>query len=339
MKAQLRNHVAALFLLAPAAVTLTALPSAVTAQPASPQVDSFQVASDNGLQPGSRLRFTLEGTPHARARIRIEGVRNPIPLAETSRGVYTGRYVVSRNDRVDEDSRIRAVLRRGNQTVAANYNFPPDIGNVASAPPPPADLRIERFDIAAVDRIEPGAELRFTLDGAPGARAVVDLPGIERNVRLREVRPGHYEGNYTLRTSDRLELREPVVARLRAGDRIVTASLAHPFVAAGPANVPIQILSHSNNAQVQGSETHVRGRTAPFATVQVRVDAVPPVIGQFGVAQRVFAQTLQADRSGHFDFSFDSPFPVPGTRYDISMVANKAEVTTEARLTLFQRQG
>ncbi len=339
MKAQLRNHVAALFLLAPAAATLTALPSIATAQPASPQVDSFQVASDSGLQPGSRLQFTVEGTPHARATIRIQGVSNPIPLAETSRGVYRGRYVISRNDRVDEDSAIRAILRRGNLTVAANYNFPPDIGNVASAPPPPAELRIERFDMATVDRIEPGAELRFTLDGAPDARAFVDLPGIARDIRLREIRPGHYEGSYTLRISDNLDMRQPVVARLRAGDRVVTASLGHPLVAAGPADVPIQILSHSNNAQVQGSETHVRGRTAPFATVQVKVDAVPPLVGQFGVARRVFAQTLQADGNGHFDFSFNSPFPVPGTRYDISMVANKADVTTEARLTLFQRQG
>jgi hypothetical protein len=266
-------------------------------------------------------------------------VRNAIALAETSRGVYTGRYVIARDDRVGEDSAIRAILRRGNLTVAANYNFPPDIGNVASAPPPPAELRIERFDMATVDRIEPGAELRFTLEGAPGAMAFVDLPGIERNVRLREIRPGHYEGRYTIRTSDNLDMRGPVVARLRAGDRIVTASLAHPMMAAGPANVPIRILSHSNNAQVQGGETHVRGRTAPFATVQVRVDAVPPVVGQFGVAQRVFEQTLQADANGHFDFSFNSPFPVSGTRYDISMVANKADVTTEARLTLYQRQG
>ena len=148
MKAQLRNHVAALFLLAPAAATLTALPSIVAAQPASPQVESFQVASDNGLQPGSRLHFTLQGTPHARASIRIQGVRNPIPLAETSRGVYSGRYVISRYDRVDEDSTIRAVLRRGNLTVAANYNFPLDIANVASAPSPAAP-RIERFNMAA----------------------------------------------------------------------------------------------------------------------------------------------------------------------------------------------
>jgi hypothetical protein len=340
MKAQLRNQVAALFLLAPAAATFVSLPSTVAAQPqpVTPQVYSFQVSSDHALDPGSRLQFRVEGTPHARASIRIAGVRESIPLNETARGVYTGRYIITRSDRIDEGSPIRAIVRNGNLTVAANYNFPPGLGNVAAAPPPPA-LRIERFHAATLDRLEPGAEIRFTLEGMPGAVAFVDLPGIANDVRLRETRPGHYEGSYTIRRTDDIDLSGPVVASLRAGDRIVTSQLDRPLVAAGPANVPIRILSHSNNGQVDGGQTHVRGRTAPFASVNVRVDAIPPVVGQFGVAQRVFSDTLQADANGNFDFSFSPSFTLPGTRYDISMTANKADVTTEARLVLYQRQG
>lgn len=336
MKAQLRNHVAALCLLAPAAaVTVAALPAAAVAQNPAPQVYSFDVDSDNGLAPGSRLRFRMEGTPGARAIVRIQGVEGPIPLAERSPGVYVGRYVINQNDDIDEDSRIRAVLRRGNLSTAASYNFPSGMGNLASAPP--QQLRIDRFHMAAQDRIEPGAELRFTLEGMPGAVAFVDLPGIERKVRLRETRPGHYEGTYTIRRAD--EFRSgPVVATLRAGDRVMTSTIAQPQLATAPAQVPIRILSHSNNAQIDG-QTHVRGRTSPFATVTVRVDAVPPIIGQFGVAQRVYSETLQADARGNFDFSFSSPMQIPGTRYDIAMSANKADVTSEARLVLFQRQG
>ena len=67
MKAQLRNHVAALFLLAPVAGALTALPSAAIAQAGSPEVSSLQVTSDHGLAPGSLLHFRLEGTPRAKA--------------------------------------------------------------------------------------------------------------------------------------------------------------------------------------------------------------------------------------------------------------------------------
>ncbi|HWJ95402.1 MAG TPA: hypothetical protein VNT33_11795, partial [Telluria sp.] len=66
---------------------------------------------------------------------------------------------------------------------------------------------------------------------------------------------------------------------------------------------------------------------------------VPPVVGQFGVAKELLQRQIQADASGNFEFTFNSPFPVPGTRYDVQLVAHKADVTNEARLTLFQRQG
>jgi hypothetical protein len=435
MKAQLRNQVAALFLLAPAAATFTALPATVLAQPATPEVRSLDVTSDNGVNPGSRLRFRLEGSPRAQASVRIRGVQASIPLREVERGIYVGRYTITRTDRIEEGAPIRASLRHGNRTGIASYTVPAGLTSVAVAPPPP-QLRIERFQAAGLERVEPGTELKFMIDGMPGAVAFVDLPGVANNVQLREVRPGHYEGSYTIRRSDNLNASAPLVANLRAGDRVVTANLAPPQpsadnrppiianlspregdtvnaagptvvsgnfedrggtgvdpasvrimlsgrnvtpeaqvtpqsftyraplppgrhtvdvtardragnavrrswsfdVASVPATVPIQVLSHANNGQVDGS-AHIRGRTAPFASVSVKVHAVPPIVGQFGVAQQVFSQTLQADANGHFEFSFTSPFTVPGTRYDISMVSSKADVTTEAKLVLYQRQG
>jgi hypothetical protein len=434
MKAQLRNQVAALFLLAPAALTFSALPSAALAQPATPEVRSLDVNSDNGVAPGSRLRFRLEGTPRAQASVRIRGVQTTIPLREVERGVYVGRYVITRADRIEADAPIRAILRHGNRTTTASYNVPEGLANVAVAPPPPPALRIEQFNVVTLDRLEPGAELRFSLDGAPGAAAFVDLPGVTNNIPLREVRPGRYEGAYTVRRADTIIMNAPVVGTLRMGDRTITANLAQPLVVTdnrppsvvglmpregesvvgGPAtvvsgrfedgrgsgvdpnsvrisisgrnvtpdaqvtpesftyrgalppgkhtvdvsardragntmrrswsfevaaaNVPLQILSHANNGQIVGNVAHVRGRTAPFASVNVRVQAAPPVVGQF-VAQQVLSQTLRADADGNFDFSFSSPFPVPGTRYDVTMVANKADITSEAHLILYQRQG
>ena len=435
MKAQLRNQVAALFLLAPAAVAFTALPASVLAQPATPEVRSLEVTSDNGVNPGSRLRFKLEGSPHAQASVRIRGVRSSIPLREVERGVYVGRYTIARSDRIEEGAPIRASLRHGNRTGSASYTVPAGLTSVAVAPPPPP-LRIERFQVMGLERVEPGTELKFMIDGMPGAVASVDLPGVPNNVQLREIRPGHYEGSYTIRRADNLNVSAPLVASLRAGDRVVTANLAAPppagdnrppvianlspregdtvnaagptvvsgsfedrggtgvdpasvrillsgrnvtpdaqvtaqsftlraalptgrhtvdvtakdragnavrrswsfDVASGPATVPLQVLSHSNNGQVDGSVTHVRGRTAPFASVNVKVHAVPPIVGQFGVAQQVFSQTMQADANGHFDFNFTSPFPVPGTRYEVLLVASKADVTSETRLVLYQRQ-
>jgi hypothetical protein len=357
MKAQLRNHVAALCLLAPAAATFMALPSAALAQLATPEVRALEVTSDGGINPGSRLRFVLRGSPGAQASVRIRGVDHSIPLNEVNPGLYMGRYVVTRADRIEEGNPIRAILRHGNRTVSANYTVPDALGHVAAAPP--QRLRIDRFDVAPVDRLAPGTELRFSLDGMPGAVATVALPGIGERVRMREVQPGHYEGSYTIRRSDNVNAPGRIVATLRDRDRTVTTQLAQPLLAAvqgrpgpiasgdfrdrprgqvipGPHGVPMQILSPPNNALVDANLTHIRGRTVPFAGVEIRAQAVP---GQNGGVQTVFEKFVRADANGHFEFDFFAPSPVPGTRYNVTMTARTPEAMSETHLVLFQRQG
>lgn len=343
MKAQLRNHVAAAFLLAPVALTFSALPATVAAQQAL-EVRSLEVQSDAGLAPGSRLRFRMEGTPRAQASVRIRGVQSSIALREIERGLYVGRYVVTRADRIEPGAPIRAALRNGNRTATAQYTVPNDIAGVAVAPQPqpqpqpvPQELRITRFIAQPVDSAEPGTVLSFQVEGAPGATmAYVDLPGIDQNARLREVRPGVYEGQYTLRRDDRLNLNGRVEANLRWGDRVATLNLDRPLVAA--TSLPLEITSHANNGVVDGDTVHVRGRTAPFARVDVRVMAAPPLVGQMFGPQQVFAESIQANDRGFFEFSFRSPVNVAGTKYDVNLVARKADMHTETRLVLFQRQ-
>src|SRR5947209_1218175 len=189
MKAQLRSTAFAMCLLAPLALTVSALPTAAFAQ-VTPEVQSFDMRSDGPLQPGARLRIRVEGTPHARAMVRVRGVRNPIALREIDRGVYVGRYVITRDDTIEPGAPIRAILRSGNRTAVAEYSVPSDVAAAQPAPvpvPAPAqELRIVRFMAAPIDSAEPGTVLRFTVEGTPGATmAYVDLPGIDNNVRLR----------------------------------------------------------------------------------------------------------------------------------------------------------
>jgi hypothetical protein len=286
------------------------------------------------------------------ASVRIRGVRESIALRETAPGVYVGRYTLKRVDRVGPDSEVRAMLRHGNRTDAANYELGEAMGTppVAVVPPPPParapdPLRIERFGMVPIDRIEPGAELQFSLEGMPGADASVDLPGVERDLRLRETRPGHYEGNYTIRRSDDFNPNRPMVATLRSGDRVVTANLnlqvarpgadnRPPNAAAGPAHVPIRILNHSNNDRVGSGPTLVQGQTVPNASVAVTVNAVAPVAN---LSQELLSRTLQADANGNFAFSFVPQFPIPGTRYDITLVSTRGNLRDDATLVLVQR--
>lgn len=351
MKAHLKNHIAAAFLLAPvAALTFTALPTAAVAQQAL-EVRSLEVTTDGAVVPGSRLRFRMEGTPRAEASVRVRGIRGSIALREVERGLYVGRYTVTTNDRIEPGAPIRASLRNGNRVAVAEYNVPDDVRNVARAPVAPVapvapaapaadDVRILRVNTWPAERLEPGAVLRFAVEGTPGARVWVDLPGIDQNVRLEEGRPGFYEGGYTLSRNDRLDARRPAVAHMRVGDRVATVNIDRPLVtAAAPVEVPIEIVSHPNNGTFEGDVANVRGRTAPFARVEVRVTAVPPLLGQFMGPQQVFAQTLQADARGFFELSFRSAMPIPGTKYDVDMTASKADVRREAHVVLYQRQG
>jgi hypothetical protein len=441
MNAYIRNQVAAIFILLPVAAALLALPASAMAQPAAPQLRSLQVTSDDGLNAGSELEFTVQGAPRARTHVRINGVQRNIPLKEASPGVYTGSYTIKRQDRISPANPIRIVMRVGNRNIAANYNFPASIANPpAVAPlPPVAVLKIERFTVVPVDKIEPGAELRFSLNGMPGGSAEIEIPGVNR-VPMREVRPGVYEAAYTIRRLDNLTPSRPIVATLRVGEQSVKTKLTQPLTAdarppvirnmsprdgeaimdratisvsgtfddaggvgvdpksvrillsgrddtadsditaqfftyranlspdrytvdvsardmagnavrktwgfdvvvpvgAVPVTVPLQVTSHANNAIIEGRTTVVQGRTAPGAVVDIKVYAIAPIASLFGVTQDVLTQKVQADANGNFSFSFAPQLPLPGTRYEVIMVSRKADLSTETKLVLFQKQG
>ena len=453
MNKQLRNYVTSAMLLLPAAVALVAVPTSAMAQPATPEVSSLDTDADAGLEAGSLLRFRLIGTPRVQASVRVRGLRDAVALRETTPGVYVGRYTLKRTDRVTPESEVRAVVRRGNRigaetfTLAETMNTAP-VAVVPPAPPVPAPLpalRIERFGMVPIERVEPGAELQFAVEGMPGSTVSIDLPGVERDLRLRETRAGHFEGSYTIRRADDINPNRPFVATLRNGDRTVTANLnlalARPVVevrppaadnrppslintlprdgetiaggppvqisgnfddhggtgvdpasvqivvsgrnvtreaqvnrqsfnfrgvlppgrhtvdvtardlaghavrqgwsfdvaAAAPVNVPIQILNHSNNGQVGSGPTLVQGRTVPNANVAITVNAIAPIGGVLNISQELYSQTLQADGNGNFSFSFVPQFPVPGTRYDITLVSTRGNLRDDHRMVLVQR--
>ena len=72
--------------------------------------------------------------------------------------------------------------------------------------------------------------------------------------------------------------------------------------------------------------------------VDVKVIAVAPIAGLFGVTQDVLSQRIQADAGGNFSFDFSPKLPLPGARYEVTMTAHKADLNTESRLVLFQKQ-
>ena len=327
MKNHVRNYVTSALLMLPASFVMVALPTSALAQPAAPEVDTLDIEADAGLAPGSRLRVQLVATPRLKASLRIRGLRQTLPLRETSPGVYVGRYTLKNTDRVTGDSPVRALLTRGNRTTGFEYVLSDTLDAPAAAaqpvPAPPApvavpQLRIERFGMAPIERIEPGAELNFVVEGLPGATVSIDLPGVERDLRLRETRPGHYEGGYTIRRADDLNPNRPIVATMRSGDRVVTANL-NMQVRQGADNRPsgdnrpptLTQLVPSDGATVPAGQTvHV---AAPFD--DAGGSGVDPASVQLIVSGRNVTREAQISAQS---LSFWTPLPVGRHSVDVT---------------------
>lgn len=329
MNKQLRTYVTSAMLLLPAAMAMVAVPASVMAQPATPEVSSLDTDADAGLQPGSLLRFRLVGTPKVQASVRVRGLRDAVALRETAPGVYVGRYTLKRTDRVTAESEVRAVLRRGNRigaetfTLAETMNAAPVAAVLAPAPVPAPlpPLRIERFGMVPLERVEPGAELQFAVEGMPGSTVSIDLPGVDRDLRLRETRPGHYEGGYTIRRTDDINPNRPIVATLRNGDRAVSASLnltlVRPAVEARPQAVDNRPPSIVNTSPRDG-ETIPGG---PPVQIAGNFDdhggsGVDPASVQILVSGRNVTRETQVNRQS---FSFRGVLP-PG-RHSVEVTA------------------
>jgi outer membrane lipoprotein SlyB len=203
-------------------------PAAAQSQGQSPRVTAFDVRPLDRLEAGADLEFTVWGTPGSDAVLSIDGAQRGLRLVETSPGVYQGVYTIGVRDRIAPDSRVTANLRRGNRVGTALLDETLQRGwtpaPVAGGPLP----RIERFSVTHGGERRIGAPIHLTLIGTPGGRVTAHLPGAtQRRVLLREVREGEYVGSYVVQANDRLEADEPVVARLRVGDRVVTTRLAN----------------------------------------------------------------------------------------------------------------
>lgn len=222
-----------------AVCAILAAPWPAMAQPGGkylPVISSFEVIPSDQLVPGSDLEIRVTGTPRGQARVKFSGVNKTIALREVERGVYEGSYTLSRRDKLGAQPSSQATLRVRNQSATANLalvNPPPPVATrpPVIAPPQPSPTpvvaapNIERFGVTPVARIEPGADLRFTLFGTPGARALLTIDGVVRDVAMQEVRPGRYEGAYTIRRNDNFPPSLNIVGTLEANGQITRSRL------------------------------------------------------------------------------------------------------------------
>jgi len=407
----------------------------------APSISQFELEPVAEIKPGAELFFRVQGTPNARATVRVSGVGRTLVLQEVDDGVYEGGYTLRGSDKATPASSAVASLRTAGGTarvtmgrLSASPPAPAQPPQAQQPPRPAAPLAISRFQVTPITKIEPGEELRFQLDGTPGGRASFTIENVVANVPMREVSPGHYEGAYTIRRLDKLTGGVPIVATLEANGQAVRTQLnrasvladtrppairnVHPRdgetvtagnvsvsgtfddqgglgvdpktvkivvggrdvtnastitpqyftyrselnagtyaadvsardvagnqvrqawtfrveAAAPPAELPLQITSHSPNAIVPRGALEIRGKTAPGAKVTLNAVGLASVAGMIGISQPLYNGSTTADANGNFAFGFTPAFNAPGLRYELDLKAEDGGRTKETRLVLF----
>ncbi|CAN5608095.1 hypothetical protein BH11PSE7_BH11PSE7_17980 [soil metagenome] len=299
-------------------------------------IERFMVTPVARIEPGAELKFVTVGSPGARASFTIEGVVQNVPMAETRPGRYEGAYTIRRNDNFPPSLSIVSTLEARGQVMRMPLNQallvdarPPTIRNMA-----PMNNEV----ITGAGPVSVSAT--FDDRGGVGVdvKSVKIVIGGQDVTRNASISPQFFTWRGDLRPgSHSVE----VTAADMAGNAVRQSwsfNVAGPQAPPSVAILPLQIMSHTNNAQIVNGTIDVRGRTAPDARVEVQVQAIASVAGLFGLNQQVTNQTLRSDAAGNFGFTFQAPSPVPGTRYEVTATATKDGISRESKLVLFQQR-
>lgn len=240
MKRTITAFLAAISFLSSAAISPGAIAQPSSQVAGGPRINGFDVEPVAQPTPGNELFFTLYGSPGGTARVQINGAGSLL-LDEVEAGVYEGSYTIRQRDRIGAATTATVNLRVGNrvatsvldESLVAGASQPRGVLSPSGAPTvsPTVMPAIERFDVAPANRLTPGADLFFTLNGTPGGTASVRIAGVPGKLVLDEVRRGVYEGTYDVRGRDRIAPDALVTANLRVGAQETSRVLNRPLVA------------------------------------------------------------------------------------------------------------
>lgn len=307
-----------------------------TPKPVPPVIEQFRMAPAQEMDPGTELKFTLKGTPNAKAAFAIEGVAENIPLVETpaGSGVYEGRYTIRRNDNFPPSVNITATLALGEQSAHARLE------QMGKDNDPPVIKNLRPFDGETVSIPNP-IIISATLDDGSGSgvdprsvRILLNDRDVTRDSSITASAVKHQIPQGLERGAYRVE----ILAKDLAGNsaRAAWSFAAQPGESADQ-RLPLNIYSPANNSEVNGDKIEVRGRSWPNTNIDVEVEASTALVGPFGFKQNIFTKSLQTDSGGYFEFAFEPPIKQRGTRYEAKLKASNGDQTKEQTLIVFQR--
>jgi len=150
------------------------------------------------------------------------------------RALVNGREVMLDVPAMEYRGSTLVPLRFMGEALGAEVRWDPvntavQISTVGGSEPDPVNppatggsgaIDIERFDVEATGALRAGSVIEFTLRGTPGGSATVQIPGVAKDIALRETAQGVYTGSYTIPNNSSTAVtvsKATAIARLTVG--------------------------------------------------------------------------------------------------------------------------
>lgn len=163
-----------------------------------------------------------------------------------------------------------------------------------------ATVTADSFGVEQVPALTPGTELVFRLSATPGSEVTLQIGGATGGVRLYEVRPGVYEGDYTVRTRDRLTATSLVTARIAREGRVINATLDQSLLRGAPSPAQTaRIGAFAVNAPERirpGDELKFSLSGVPGGAARVAVDGIADAVPLAEVSRGLYEGSYTVSR-------------------------------------------
>lgn len=122
-----------------------------------------------------------------------------------------------------------------------------------------ANIDIENFDVSATTAMRAGSTVEFTLRGTPGGTASVQIPGVIKDVPLKETTRGVYTGSFTVPNNSKTSItvsKATAIAKLAVGkeERLIQAATTFQVDNQPPA---ITAATPDNNGRVNSLRPNI----------------------------------------------------------------------------------
>jgi hypothetical protein len=179
----------------------------------------------------------------------------------------------------------------------------------------------ESFTHNGARGLQPGQVVRLEVKGESGGTVTFQLGEKVLNIPSREVSPGRYVGEYTVRLEDDLR-GEPVIARMRARDgQVYTREAAQAIGEIRAPRRPTITTPGETTRSVATNAVNIQGKAARRARVLVRIDYSSTLLGVLGSKGTLFEKVVIADENGNWqtgNVRLDTVGTGSGTEYTVT---------------------